>query len=144
MKKKLLTLLLTIAMAITLLVGCGNTTSNSGSDVQPVKIGILMFDFDGDQGKNVKAYCEELSKVMEVSFVFVKYQAGGSDHLDCVDQLITQGVDVIITTFADSGMDVTIKTCEEAGVYLAHYAAVPSDADYEILSARSLLFRSYR
>ena len=161
MRKRILAMLLGVSLVATALIGCGSgtktneetqtgketqgseetqageeaQTSNESGEVKMARIGVLMFDYDGDQGRNVKAYCEELSKTMELEFEFVQYEAGGSNHLDCVDELITQGVDGIITTFADSGMDVTMKACEDAEVYLAHYAAVPGKSDYDLLSA---------
>lgn len=140
MKKQMMAVLLSAAMVmgVTGCAGSNSATEATGgtdaSGTKTPKIGVLMFDYDGDQGKNVKEYCTQIGETMGIDFEFVKYEAGGSDHLDCVDELITKGVDGIITSFADSGMDVTIKTCEDAGVYLAHYAAVPNDADYETLA----------
>lgn len=146
MKKKLLSVMLASTMTAALLAGCGSatetdsaqqsdaqtsaeTTAESTTDdaqaagetetgINPIKIGIVMYQWTDSQGENIQNFCSYLSDHMDVTFEYESTYYDDDAQLSCVENLISKGCDAIISGY-DTNIIAALSTCEEAGVYYA-------------------------
>ncbi len=114
------------------LTGCGKSGKDSTGDSksgEKVKIGVIMYDYNDDQGKNTKEYGEYLEENFNVEFVYEATNYNDDAHISCVENLISAGCKAIISAY-DTSLESAIQTCESAGVYyvLALDHASPEDA----------------
>lgn len=144
-KKSVLSLLLAVVIFTMLFTGCKNGTSGNGdnkegADTKAVRIGIINYDYSGEQGAAFKEYLKYLEKDKElnVKFIFSISQANDEEHIKAVDALITQGVDGIISSM-DMAQEAIIKACEEAGVYYANTNASNPDVFDKVKKSKFFL-----
>lgn len=133
MKKKVMALILTVAMASGLLAGCGSSGSSSsngnvsgttetkstkGENVKDVKIGVILYNYTDIQGKEIKNYCDNyLAKNFPVKFEYQTAPSGNNDaHLQAVDSLISTGCNAIMSGY-DTVIGESMEKCDSAGVY---------------------------
>lgn len=107
-----------------------NTTqTNTKIPKDKVKIGVIMYGYNDEQGKSTKEYCSYLEKNFNVQFVYESTNYNDDAHINCVENLISAGCKAIISAY-DTNLESAIQTAEQAGVYyvLALDYASPSDA----------------
>ncbi len=135
MKKRLISVLLVFVMVVGSfsLMGCSkNETpgdSDKGDQGEKVKIGVILYGYNDDQGKNTKEYCEYLEKNFNVEFVYEATNYNDDAHINSVENLISAGCKAIISGY-DTSLESSIQSCEAAKVYyvLALDYASPSDS----------------
>lgn len=133
MKKKFLAVLLTVAMGLGILTGCG-TSDNAGtengtdstdvseasgsSNVKDVKIGVILYNYTDIQGKEIKNYCDNyLAKEFPVTFEYQTAASGDNEaHLQAVDSLISTGCEGIMSGY-DTVIGESMEKCNSEGVY---------------------------
>ena len=102
MKKRIISLVLIVVLAMSLIVGCGSK-ENSGENgkVKNVKIGVILYNYTDIQGKEIKNYCDNyLAKEFPVSFEYQTASSGDNEaHLQAVDSLISTGCDAIMSGY---------------------------------------------
>lgn len=140
MRRNIFKLLVTAALSVSLLTGCGAAAGNgagandgakevttiaeeTAADVNEAtgdtyKIGIVMYQWTDSQGENIQKFCDYLSKNMNVSFEYESTYYDDDAQLDCVENLISKGCNAIISGY-DTNIVAALSTCEEAGVYYA-------------------------
>ncbi len=162
MKKKILSGILAVAMAASLLTGCGGNggsadqgsgdesasggdesasggdESSSGGDEggstaaapdnSDIKIGVSIWSSTDVLGSQCKRILDEVAKALGVQVQYVD-QAHVSEQVTAsVDQLIAAGCQgIIICNAADTEMTSAIKSCDDAGVYLAQFFRIISE-----------------
>lgn len=132
MKKRIISLAMVVMMFVVGcfgLVGCGGKKEEGKTD-RKVKIGVIMYGYNDDQGKNTKEYCSYLEENFNVEFVYEATDYNDDAHINCLENLISTGCDAVISAY-DTSLESSIQTCESAGVYyvLALDHASPSDAN---------------
>ncbi|MGN0156670.1 MAG: ABC transporter substrate-binding protein [Lachnospiraceae bacterium] len=117
MKKKLLSVLLTAAMAATMMTGCGNSASTSADAGDTAasgtvyKVGIVQYVDDASLNQIEKAIEDELTakgKELGVTFDFADYTYNGQADSSTLNQiatdLIAENVDVIVPIATPTAM----------------------------------------
>ena len=119
MKKRIISLVLIVVLAMSLIVGCGSK-ENSGENgkVKNVKIGVILYNYKDIQGKEIKNYCDNyLAKEFPVSFEYQTASSGDNEaHLQAVDSLISTGCDAIMSGY-DTVVGESMEKCDSAKVY---------------------------
>ena len=119
MKKRIISLVLIVVLAMSLIVGCGSK-ENSGENgkVKNVKIGVILYNYTDIQGKEIKNYCDNyLAKEFTVSFEYQTASSGDNEaHLQAVDSLISTGCDAIMSGY-DTVVGESMEKCDSAKVY---------------------------
>ena len=119
MKKRIISLVLIVVLAMSLIVGCGSK-ENSGENgkVKNVKIGVILYNYTDIQGKEIKNYCDNyLAKEFPVSFEYQTASSGDNEaHLQAVDSLISTGCDAIMSCY-DTVVGESMEKCDSAKVY---------------------------
>lgn len=119
MKKRIISLVLIVVLAMSLIVGCGSK-ENSGENgkVKNVKIGVILYNYTDIQGKEIKNYCDNyLAKEFPVSFEYQTESSGDNEaHLQAVDSLISTGCDAIMSGY-DTVVGESMEKCDSAKVY---------------------------
>ncbi len=140
MKQRVLGIMLSLVMSVTMLTGCGSTAENSTADsaeaaeeaadtsevteelneavgdLEDVKIGFLaptlQTEFFIAIDNDLKAECEE--KGWE--YVAVSFDNDSSAAVSSIENMVTSQCDVIIAMVSDSSCDVALKAAQEEGV----------------------------
>ena len=119
MKKRIISLVLIVVLAMSLIVGCGSK-ENSGENgkVKNVKIGVILYNYTDIKGKEIKNYCDNyLAKEFPVSFEYQTASSGDNEaHLQAVDSLISTGCDAIMSGY-DTVVGESMDKCDSAKVY---------------------------
>lgn len=102
-----LVLVLIVGM-LCIFAGCNNTDNK--------KIGVMLYNFTDIQGKEIKSYCDYLSKNFDVEFVYEAVGSNDEDHISGLQNLLSQGCDAIISGY-DTALSNSISMCAEAGAY---------------------------
>lgn len=133
MKKKIYSVLLAVmvfVMGCLGLTGCGNQNGGDGGKTgEKIKIGVIMYGYNDDQGKNTKEYCSYLEQNFNVEFAYEATNYNDDAQISCLENLISSGCKAVISAY-DTSLESAIQTCEAAGVYyvLALDYASPADA----------------
>lgn len=126
MKRKVASILLCAAMAMTMVVGCGNSKSSEGdgdsvkadsSDVELIKVGIINNDPNesGYRTANDKDMKEMFTEEngYEASFA---YSLKNDEQINSAQKFIQDGVDYLLLSAADTaGWDSVLKDAQDAG-----------------------------
>ncbi|MCR5755513.1 MAG: substrate-binding domain-containing protein [Acetatifactor sp.] len=134
MKRKLISVLTTLAMTMTLLTGCGNQEAQQAGEKEtpvaqesadaaqestdPYKIGVIMYQWTDSQGVNIQNFCNYLQDNMNVEFQYESTYYDDDAQVSCVENLISAGCDAIISGY-DTNIIAAMNTCQDAGVYYA-------------------------
>lgn len=135
MKKRILSIFLTMAMSISL-IGCsGNGESsegnseNSGSD--KIEIGFVVKSLADQHWTLVKAGAESKAKELGISLKFIapNSESNVQEQVDMIDNLIGQDVDALCV--APSSQDAVIKSFKTATEKNIPIITVDTDTTYE-------------
>lgn len=154
MKKKLLSVLLTVAMVATLLVGCGakeestegskeETTEESTDEpagetvtaegcpgVEGLNIGVCIYQFSDNF---MTLYRNELETYLEAGGATVSVMDGKNDQAEQTNQIqnfITEGVDILIVNLVQSSAAEQITDqCNAAGIPVVFINREPDDTE---------------
>ncbi len=135
--KRLVSVLLITCLAITLLVGCGQspTPSDEGEgepDAQEEKQITIGFSFptlQEERWQTEKDLAEEKSKELGANFIYQDANTDATTQNSQIENLITQGIDVLIIGAADTKAAATgVAAAQEAGIpVIAYLRMVDSD-----------------
>ncbi|MPW26577.1 substrate-binding domain-containing protein [Alkalibaculum sp. M08DMB] len=130
MKKRVVLVVLTLVLVIGSFAFTGCNNSEGAESGEKVKIGVIMYGYNDDQGQNTKEYCTYLEENFNVEFVYEATDYNDDAHINSVENLISAGCTAIISGY-DTSLESSIQTCESAEVYyvLALDFASPSDAN---------------
>ncbi len=152
MKKKILGIILAATMAVGLLAGCGGSgastgsSDNAASDAAPaeeaaggdeaaapaadagnIKIGVSIWSSTDVLGSKCKEIIDEAADALGVEVQYVDQGHVSEKVTASVDQLIAAGCNgIIICNSSDTEMTSAIKSCDDAGVYLAQFFRIIS------------------
>lgn len=159
--KKIISLLIIMALVSTVFIGCGGSNGNSGTTVsststQPagetaaapaeaetsaggldgidtVKIGVLIYDSTDSEVVAFKNYYEGyIAKNFPVEFIYSESIATAEEEIGAIENFINLKCKGIIS-LSDQDRVASIKLCEDAQVYYAIAAGTLDDAQYEEL-----------
>ena len=103
-------LVLTSAVMAVGLAACND------SSTEKMTVGVILYNYTDIQGKTIKSYCSYLEKNFPVKFVYESVGSDDAQHITGVEDLITQGVNAIISGY-DTALSKSIKAAEAAKVY---------------------------
>ena len=146
MKKKLMSLVMAAALAVTALAGCGGSgsgastaaggdaaASTAGEAAAPaadgkIKIGVSIWSSTDVLGSQCKLILDAAAKALDVDIQYVD-QAHVSEQVTAsVETLAAAGCKgIIICNSSDTEMASAIKTCNDNGVYLAQFFRIISE-----------------
>ncbi|MCM1107090.1 MAG: hypothetical protein NC355_09135 [Blautia sp.] len=153
--KKVWALLLTAAMTVTMLAGCGGGGTGSGgnsaggtqsagggSDVQQeqseldmsekVKMGILVSDATSAEALAFRTYYTEyIQKQYNVELIYSDELTDAAGETSAIDTFITNNCKAIIS-FSSFDRAAQLEQCDEAGVYYAVATGTLTAEEYEI------------
>ncbi|MCM1387031.1 MAG: hypothetical protein NC231_06875 [Bacillus sp. (in: Bacteria)] len=156
--QKLWALLLTAAMTVSMLTGCGNssgtneTANNTGNGAQTsdaasqdgaqeaaseldmsqtVKMGILVSDATTAEALAFRNYYTEyIQKQYNVELIYSDELTDAAGETSAIDTFITNNCKAIIS-FSSFDRAAQLEQCEEAGVYYAVATGTLTDEEYE-------------
>ena len=134
--KKLLALLLTVAMMLTMLVGCGNNSQTGGTEggldtSKTVKMGILISDATSAEALAFQNYYREyIGKQYNVELIYSDVLVDAAGEKSAIDTMITNNCKAIIS-FSSFDRAAQIQQCEDAGVYYAVATGTLTNEEYE-------------
>ena len=104
-----------ILVLVCSLFACVMVASCNKED-EKVKIGLVMYQWTDTQGKNMQNYCNYLEENFNVEFAYESTYYQDDKHLECVENLFSQGCNAIIAGY-DTSLESAIDTCSSNGVY---------------------------
>ena len=142
--KKILALLLTLAMVACLFVGCSNTPASdtpatkapAGTDAaaptgDPIKIGVLVADVSGEEALAFRSYYENyIAKNYNVSFVYTEQLEDAAAEKSAIEKFAAQGCQAILS-FSSSDRATQLDTCIANKLYYAVASGMLDDAQFE-------------
>ena len=158
--KKLVSVVLSTAMAALAMAGCGETGDGSAvssgtetvgnvskeqnadqgtpaADVdtygfdKTAKIGVLVSDASTAEALSFRAYYEEyLESQYDVDFIYSEELTDAAGEIDAIDQFTMQGCQGIIS-LSSFDRPGQIEMCEDAGIYYGVAAGTLTDEQYE-------------
>lgn len=134
--KKFWALLLTVAMTLTMLVGCGGGsgegTEAGGIDTsKTVKMGILISDATSAEALAFQNYYREyIGKQYNVELIYSDVLVDAAGEKSAVDTMITNNCKAIIS-FSSFDRAAQIQQCQDAGVYYAIATGTLTEEEYE-------------
>lgn len=147
--KKLLALLLTLAMVACVFVGCANNTpaqpENNETSAQPennetsaepaddpIKIGVLVADVSGEEALGFRSYYENYiaKQYPNVTFVYSEQLEDAAAEKSTIEKFAAQGCQAILS-FSSSDRATQLDTCIANGLYYAVASGMLDDAQFE-------------
>lgn len=153
--KKVLALLLTMAMTVTTLVGCGGATEPAAEEAaveteaaaegeeaaeeaapeldmsETVKIGVLVSDATTAESLAFRSYYTEyIQNQYNVEFIYSDELVDAAGETSAIDTFITNNCKAIIS-FSSFDRAAQIDQCEGAGVYYAVATGTLTEEEYE-------------
>ena len=134
--KKFWALLLTVAMALTMLVGCGGGNGDGaetgGVDTsKSVKMGILISDATSAEALAFQNYYREyIGKQYNVELIYSDVLVDAAGEKSAIDTMITNNCKAIIS-FSSFDRAAQIQQCQDAGVYYAIATGTLTEEEYE-------------
>ena len=143
MKKKLISIGLSLLMFGSMLAGCGNaagnTSANNSSTApassgqaattsdEPIKIGVSIWSSTDVLGSQCKLILDEAAEALGVQVMYVDQGHVSEKVTASVEQLCAAGCQgIIICNSSDTEMASAIKTCNDNQVYLAQFFRIIS------------------
>jgi len=134
--KKFWALLLTVAMTLTMLVGCGGG-NGEGSEAggidtsKTVKMGILISDATSAEALAFQNYYREyIGKQYNVELIYSDVLVDAAGEKSAIDTMITNNCKAIIS-FSSFDRAAQIQQCQDAGVYYAIATGTLTEEEYE-------------
>ncbi|NLY36331.1 MAG: galactose/glucose ABC transporter substrate-binding protein MglB [Tissierellia bacterium] len=127
--KKLLTLLLVIAMMATMVTGCGTKEADAPADGAALKIGVLIYKYDDTYISTVRQALEaEGAADADVELIMNDGQGDQAKQNDQLDILIEKKVDALIINIVDIGAAKSaIEKAQEAGIPVVFFNREPAE-----------------
>jgi len=157
--KKVLALLLTMAMTVTTLVGCGGATEPAAEDAaveaevaaegeeaaeeaapaldmsETVKIGVLVSDATTAESLAFRSYYTEyIQNQYNVELIYSDELVDAAGETSAIDTFITNNCKAIIS-FSSFDRAAQLEQCEGAGVYYAVATGTLTEEEYETYKA---------
>ena len=139
--KKLLAILLSVVMVLSLLAGCGES-GNAGSssdkegcilDERTVVVGVLKALWTDRTGIAIERYSEYLEANLNVEIKPITIDSSTAEEVvKGTENAITAGCDIVISTYS-IGLDRACQICQDAGVAFGLAYVNPTEAEIEIL-----------
>ncbi len=142
MKKKLISIGLSLLMFGSMLAGCGNAAGTSSannssapassgqvasSSDEPIKIGVSIWSSTDVLGSQCKLILDEAAAALGVQVMYVDQGHVSEKVTASVEQLCAAGCQgIIICNSSDTEMASAIKTCNDNQVYLAQFFRIIS------------------
>jgi len=140
MKKKLISIGLSLLMFGSMLAGCGNAAGNTSanntssassgqvaSSDEPIKIGVSIWSSTDVLGSQCKLILDEAAEALGVQVMYVDQGHVSEKVTASVEQLCAAGCQgIIICNSSDTEMASAIKTCNDNQVYLAQFFRIIS------------------
>ncbi|MEE3467887.1 MAG: sugar ABC transporter substrate-binding protein [Eubacterium sp.] len=130
--KKLLSILMCMVLAASMLVGCGEGGAESGSsDDGKIKIGVSIWSSTDSLGTQCKKILDQAAAALgDVELQYIDQGHVSEKVTASAETLVSAGCQgILICNSADSEMAPVIKTCNESGVYLAQFFRVISETE---------------
>ena len=148
MKKKIVSLILSMLLFVTTLAGCGDTAASGGSSTssvaksgtehtaqtatvkadEPIKIGVSIWSSTDVLGSQCKLILDKAAEALGVQVQYVDQGHVSEKVTASVEQLCAAGCQgIIICNSSDTEMASAIKTCNDNGVYLAQFFRIISE-----------------
>ena len=132
MKKKILSVVLSLVMVLVMCAGCGSSTGTAGSAAgdsgDQIKIGVSIWSSTDVLGSQCKLIIDEAAKALGVDVQYVDQGHVSEKVTASVETLAAAGCQgIIICNSSDSEMASAIKTCNDNGVYLAQFFRIISE-----------------
>jgi len=134
--KKFWALLLTVAMVVTMLVGCGGNGNGNGTEggldtSKTVKMGILISDATSAEALAFQNYYKEyIGKQYNVELIYSDVLVDAAGEKSAIDTMITNNCKAIIS-FSSFDRAAQIQQCQDASVYYAIATGTLTDKEYE-------------
>ncbi len=125
--KKLLGVLLSVALIGTMLVSCSKkpAESKSSSDSKKIKIGVSIWSSTDTLGSQCKRIIDEAAKALDVQVMYVDQGHISENVTASAETLSAAGCDgIIICNSASAEMTSVINTCTQNKVYVAQFFRV--------------------
>ena len=144
MKKKLISIGLSLLMFGSMLAGCGNAGAGNSSagnssaasassgqvaatSDEPIKIGVSIWSSTDVLGSHCKLILDEAAEALGVQVMYVDQGHVSEKVTASVEQLCAAGCQgIIICNSSDTEMASAIKTCNDNQVYLAQFFRIIS------------------
>jgi len=144
MKKKLISIVLSLLMFGSMLAGCGNAGAGNSSagnssaasassgqaaatSDEPIKIGVSIWSSTDVLGSQCKLILDEAAEALGVQVMYVDQGHVSEKVTASVEQLCAAGCQgIIICNSSDTEMASAIKTCNDNQVYLAQFFRIIS------------------
>jgi len=123
-------LMLSLAVLLGALTGCGQTGESGGNTEERIKIGVVMYSFSDVQGKTIQNYCNYLSKNLPIDFAFEATNYQDDLQLTVVENLISSGCKGIISGY-DTSLVSCLDTAKNARVYYSLALDFASAVDFK-------------
>jgi len=133
MKKKIISVLLAVSMALSLTAcgGSGGTTTTGGgttSDGESIKIGVSIWSSTDALGSLSKGIIDNAAEALGVEVTYVDQGHVSEQVTGSIETLCAAGCDgIVVCNSADSEMTSAINTCDANGVYLAQFYRIISE-----------------
>ena len=119
MKKKLVGLLMTAMLSVSLFAGCSSDTvkDDGGKSDDEIKIGYVCKDLSQTWFISVSDQLKETAESMGAEVILADAAMDPEKYLTAVDNMIAQNVDVLIVCPPDQQLSqITVDKCDQAGV----------------------------
>lgn len=115
MKKKVLALALSAALAATAFTGCGKGGDKADGN-ETIMLGFEAYDTGDDQFLALKGYFDSISSDLNIQIVYSENLASASDELNFVEECATKGCKGIIGYY-NVAREETVNTCIDNEMY---------------------------
>ncbi len=127
--KKLLCVLLSVALIGTMFVSCAKKTAKESSDSKKIKIGVSIWSSTDTLGSQCKRIIDEAAKALDVQVMYVDQGHISENVTASAETLCAAGCDgMIICNSASAEMTSVINTCTANKVYVAQFFRIISQA----------------
>lgn len=140
MKKRLLSLVLCIAMVMVMLIGCGGSggAKEEGQDTKSedsgkvYKIGVSTQAWKYEFIKNMVNALNELDEENDkIELVMVDSEDSVEKQLSDIDTMIAQGVDgILLNCLSFEGSSSAVEACKNAGIPLVEFISYTENEEY--------------
>ncbi len=129
--RRLLAVLMSTVLAVSLLVGCGEEAGEKTTSGDKLKIGVSIWSSTDSLGSQCKKMLDQAAGALgDVELQYIDQGHVSEKVTASIETLISAGCQgIILCNSADSEMTSAIKACNESGVYLAQFFRIISEQD---------------
>ncbi len=141
MKKRIISLVLALAMIAALFAGCGTGSKSSGDKI---KIGVSIWSSTDVLGAQCKKMLDAAAEALDVELQYVDQGHVSEKVTASVETLAAAGCQgIIICNSSDTEMASAIKTCDSNGIYLAQFFRIISQENSADIYAQAKASKYY-